>query len=103
MPPTPVSGAPRVSHDAADTPGIKSDHRSRSIRTSYTDVGVAVDDRSTVHDTEADITRKLLQTAALQRGYAIDEPPRGCVRWFEPAGYCASPSIQRLNIFRVDI
>ena len=58
MPPTPVSGAPRTSHDAADTPGIKSDHRSRSMRTSYTDAGIAVDGCSTRIDTEVGVTRK---------------------------------------------
>jgi hypothetical protein len=60
MPPTPVSGAPRTSHDAADTPGIKSDHRSRSMSASYTDAGGAVDGCSTLIDTEVGITRKLL-------------------------------------------
>src|ERR1700738_1108145 len=58
MPPTPVSGAPRTSHDAADTPGIKSGHRSRSMRTSYTDAGVAVDGCSTLIDTEVGMPRK---------------------------------------------
>ena len=76
MPPTPVSRAPRTSHDAADTVGIQSDHRAKSMRTSYTDAGVAVDGCSTLHDTEADMTRKVLPTVALQREFAKNEPPR---------------------------
>jgi len=75
MQPTPVSGAPRTSNDAADTPGMKSDHRSRSMRTSYTDAGVAVDGCSTRIDTEIGMTRKLLRTAALQDEFAKDERP----------------------------
>jgi hypothetical protein len=71
MPPTPVSGAPRTSHDAAHTPGIKPDHRSRSIRTSYIEAGVAVDGCSTLIDTEA---------AMMERNYYIQLASR-CFSW----------------------
>ena len=74
MPPTPVSGAPRTPHDAADTPGMKSDHRSRSMRTSYTNAGFAVDGFSTLIDTKLGMTRKPLQTTALQREFAKEVP-----------------------------
>jgi hypothetical protein len=72
MPPTPVSGAPRTSHDAADTPGMKSDHRSRSMRTSYTDAGVAVDGCSTLIDTAVGTTRKTTTAVQIAGAFAKD-------------------------------
>jgi hypothetical protein len=47
MPPRPVSGAPCLSHDAADTVGIHSAHRSTFMKTSYIAGGFAPDACST--------------------------------------------------------
>lgn len=46
---------------------MKFDHRSTSMRTSYTDAGVAVDGCSTLIDTEVGMTRNLLPPSASRR------------------------------------
>jgi hypothetical protein len=69
MPPTPVSGAPGSSHEAADTVGIQSDQRSKSMRTSYTTSGFAVDSCSARHDTAPAMTRKLLHVQEGKAGF----------------------------------
>ena len=56
--------AGKLMQHAADTPGMKPGHRSTSMRTSYTDSGGALDSCSTLIDTNAGMTRNLLQPSA---------------------------------------
>jgi hypothetical protein len=87
-PPSPVSGAPRRSHDAADTAGIHSGQSSTSTSTSYTTTRSALDGCSTRYESDLLVPRRvttdrapenIVQAAAMDRSGGAWPPRTGAI------------------------